>query len=404
MTTETPTKINKMISSANQIAVVLPEYLTIDVLCAGLALHHKISSFDEKSVSLFTSSKQIPAIDFIPLTNTTIYSNFGSSQELTVKVSGQRVKPKQLRYEKKQDDLFIYIAPEVAPDAAAIQTDNKPAQFTSADVEVFPPASGFDLLIILGAENLEALGSLYENNPEIFYNTSKIVINNKIEQEYFATLTWVEADIPSLSQLLTQWFVQTSQLEVDSRVLKNDFISTSLLAGIISGTQSFSDPRTTPDTLAMAAKLVSNGARRQDIIKYLYKTKPFNLLQLWGRALARVKTFQDDTILYTVLTSQDFTKSQTTPELLAQVVSEVINMANNYKLIILAAEVTNGVDLIFSGPPHIKIKQLAKNIDPTFAGQPESLVENYQYIRLNLPNFKLEDLEPMISTLSASGI
>ncbi len=398
MTIETPTKINKMIASSSQIAVILPEHLTIDVLCAGLALHHKITNIDQKSVSLFSSNKKVPSVEFIPLTNTSIYSNFGSSQELTVKISGQRIKPKQLRYEKKQDDLFIYIAPEVAEvkDGEPV-AEAKNAQFTALDVEVFPPSSGFDLLIILGADNLEALGSLYENNSEIFYNTTKVAINNKIEQEYFATLTWVETDVPSLSQLLGQWFS-------DGAILKNDFISTSLLAGIISGTQSFSDPKTTPDTLALAAKLVSNGARRQDIIKHLYKTKPFNLLQLWGRALARIKTFQDNTILYTVLTEQDFTKSQTTPELLSQVVSEIITMANNYKLIILAAEVANGVDLIFSGPPHIKIKQLAKNINPTFTGQPEALVGNYQYIQLNLPNFKLEDLEPMISTLSASGI
>lgn len=398
MEPETLTKINKMIASASQIAVVLPHHINIDVLCAGLALHQKLSVIDGKQVSLFSSAHNIPQLDFITH-QPTIYPSFGSSKELTIKVSGDRVKPKQLRYEKKSDDLFIYVTPQ---EEISLGLANN---FAVNDVEVFPPASGFDLIIILGADTLEAVGPLYEQNPEIFYHTTKIAIGNKIEQEYFATLTWAESDIPSLSQQLGQWFLASSdESQNQNPILKNDFIITSVLAGLISATQSFSNPRTTPDTLALAAKLVASGARRQDVVKYLFKTKPFNLLQLWGRALARIKTFQDNTILYTMLTAQDFTKSLTGPDLVPQVVSEIITMANNYKLIILAAEVENGIDLLFAGPPHIKIKQLAKKIDPTFSGQSEELVSNYQYLKLHLPNFKLEDLDQVVSTLSASSI
>ncbi len=399
MDSETPIKINKMIAGANKIAVVLPQHLNLDVFCAGLALHQKLTSIDAKHVSLFSSAKTIPLVEFnhrLPAA----HSSFGSGNELTIKVSGENVKPKQLRYEKIQDDLFIYVAPETS-----VTTDSPP-QFKITDVEVVPPLTTFDLLIIIGAENLEALGTLYEKTPEVFYSTAKIAINNKIEQEYFATATWVESDVPSLSQQLGEWFLQTPQVSNNGThlFLSDDFITTNLLAGVISATQSFSDPKTTPNTLALAAKLVASGARRQDIIKYLFKTKPFNLLQLWGRALARIKTFQNDTILYTQITAQDFAKTNTTSELLSDVISEIINMANNYKLIILAAEVTNGVELLFAGPPHIKIKQIAKGIDPTFAGQSEPLLGNYQYIKLNLPDFKLEDLDQVVSTLSATGI
>lgn len=405
MDSETPIKINKMIAGATKIAVVLPQYLNLDVLCAGLSLHQKFTSIDGKQVSLFSSAKTIPLVEFnhkLPV----IHSSFGSGNELTIKVSGENVKPKQLRYEKIQDDLFIYVAPENSTTPEVSVTTGNHSQFTIADVEVVPPLTTFDLLIIIGAVNLETLGTLYEKNPEVFYSTAKIAINNKIEQEYFATATWVESDIPSLSQQLGEWFLQTPQVSNNGThlFLSDDFITTNLLAGIISATQSFSDPKTTPNTLALAAKLVASGARRQDIIKYLFKTKPFNLLQLWGRALARIKTFQNETILYTQITAQDFTKTNTTSELLSDVISEIINMANNYKLIILAAEVVNGVELLFAGPPHVKIKQLAKGIDPTFAGQSEPLLGNYQYIKLNLPDFKLEDLDQVVSTLSATGI
>ncbi len=406
MDLEILTKIDKIVAGANQIAIILPEKLNIDLVCSAQVLHQKLTVIDGKQVSIFSSAKKTPKLEFFPNHQLNIYSSLGSNNELTIKVSGQRVVPKQLRYEKKQNDLIIYIAPEInkqnsedgASESKTLTSNSGSEQFNLSDVEVFPAATGFDLLIILGAENLEGLGSLYQNTSEVFYNTPKISINNKIEQEYFATLTWVEAEVPSLSQLVGQWFLSSGD---DS--FKNDIISTGLLAGIISSTQSFSDPRTTPDTLALASKLVSSGARRQDIIKYLFKTKPFNLLQLWGRALARIKTFQENTILYTVITAQDFTKTKTDEQFLPDVLSEIISMANNYKLIILAAEVSGGVDLLFAAPPHIKIKQIAKNIDPTFSGQAENLIGNYQYLKLNLPNFKLEDLEQFVATLATLG-
>lgn len=379
-------KINKTLTSARQIAVVLPEQVSIDVICAAFAIYKKLAN-DSKQVTIFGSGSNIPNLGFI--TNQPIIrSSFGSDQELTIKVSGQSVKPKQIRYEKLQDDLFVYVTPEPSS-----------KQFTHEDVEIIPAITSYDLLIILGADTLESVGKLYETNTELFFNTTKIVISNKLDQEYFATITWVEGDTPSISQQVAEWL-----LKDDQNILKDDFVATCLLAGIISATQSFSDPRTTPDSLAIAAKLVGNGARRGDVIKYLYKTKPFNLLQLWGRALARIKTFQNNTILYSVITAQDFTKTQTDPSYLSQVLSEIIGMANNYLLIILSAETPTGVELLFAAPPHVKIKKIARSIDPTFSGDSQPLIGNYRYLSLQLPNFKAEDLESMVSTLSSTGI
>lgn len=379
-------KINKTLTNSHQIAVVLPEQVSIDLISAALAIYKKLVN-DGKQVTIFSSGPNIPKQEFIA-NQPIIRSNFGSAQELTIKVNGQSVKPKQIRYEKLHDDLFVYVTPEESS-----------KQFTSDDVEVIPAVTSYDLLVILGADTLESIGKLYETNTELFFNTTKIAISNKLDQEYFGTITWVESDTPSISQQIAEWL-----LKDDQNILKDDFVATSLLTGIISATQSFSDPRTTPDSLAIAAKLVSNGARRGDVIKYLYKTKPFNLLQLWGRALARIKTFQNNSILYTVITAQDFAKTQTDSSYLAQVLSEIISMANNYQLIILSAESPTGVELLFAAPPHVKIKKIARTIDPTFAGDGQPLIGNYRYLSLQLPNFKPEDLESMVSTLSSTGI
>ncbi|QQS22926.1 hypothetical protein IPM19_04925 [bacterium] len=394
MVSDIQAKVNKLITAANQIAVILPEQLNVDSTTAAMAIHKYLTAIG-KQAAVFSSGINIPGLEFIP-NHPVIYSNLGARNELTIKVNSHNVKPKQLRYEKQQDDLVIYITPEGIESSS---DNNESKQFTASDVEIIPAVSSFDLLLLVGVDNLESIGKLYETNTELFFHTPKIAISNKIDQEYFATVTWVESNVPSLSEQVADWLGAENP-----GILKDDFVSTALLAGIISATQSFSDPRTTPDTLSVAAKLVSNGARRQDIIKHLFKTKPFNLLQLWGRALARIKTFQENTILYTVLTAQDFSKTQTDLSYLPQVLTEIISMANNYKLIIVAAETAAGVELLFAGPPHVKIKQIARSIDPTFSGATQLLLGNYQYLALDLPNFKLEDLEAVVSTLGSTGI
>lgn len=391
------TKVNRLIAAASQIAVILPERLNIDTVTAALAIHKYLVGIG-KQAAIFSSGTNVPELEFLP-NHAVVYSSLGASNELTIKVNSKNAKPKQLRYEKHQDDLVIYIAPDMPEGDQDNSGQNIKKQFSISDVEVIPAVSSFDLLILVGADNLEAIGKLYETNTDLFFHTPKLAISNKIDQEYFATVTWVESDMPSLSEQVASWLGAENPT-----LLKDDFISTALLAGIISATQSFSDPRTTPDTLAIAAKLVANGARRQDIIKYLFKTKPFNLLQLWGRALARIKTFQDNTILYTVLTAQDFAKTNTDASYLPQVLTEIIGMAKNYQLIIAAAETAMGVELIFAGPPHVKIRQIAKSIDPAFSGNPQPLLANYYYLTLTLPNFNLEDLEAVVSTLGSTGI
>jgi nanoRNase/pAp phosphatase (c-di-AMP/oligoRNAs hydrolase) len=289
---------------------------------------------------------------------------------------------------------------------------------------------------MMGVSNMESLGELYQNNSEVFYQTTKIAISNNIDQEYYAAVTWVEATAASLTEQIGAW------LENDQKI-NNDVMATALLAGIIEQTQSFRDPKTTPNTLELASKLIKHGAKQQEIIQHLFKTKPFNLLQLWGRAMARVQvnpentilysvltkqqtqSFRDpkttpntlelasklikhgakqqeiiqhlfktkpfnllqlwgramarvqvnpeNTILYSVLTKQDFEKTHSSPQILTNVLKELVTMASSYQLVVLIAELENGVEVELAAPPHVKLKSLARLFDQDFSNLGKSL-------------------------------
>lgn len=376
-------KLETALKPTNHVGLVLPERLGVDEICAAQALAKKLE-YSGKRVTIFSSAKNLPQTNFFKFFPK-LYRDFTTGNEFVIRVSSQHAKPKQLRYEKIQDDLLIYLTPESG-------------RLTEQDIELLPQAGDLDILIILGVSSLELIGSLYSNHTEVFFNTPKIVINNKIDQEYFGVINWIENSVSSLSEQLAQWLLS------DEQVAKEDVVTTGLLAGIIDSTQSFRDPKTTPQTLAVAAELVQRGARRQEIIQHLFKTKSFVLLQLWGRALARIKTVPEQSLLYTLLTELDFSKTEAGPELLPQVLGELVVMASSYQVIVIAAKLPTHTELYLAGKPHIKLRRLARQISPTQEPSLEPLNGQYYFVKLALPNYTLEQAEAAISNLQVTSI
>ncbi len=383
MNYDTISKIEQALNPANHIGLVLPERLGVDVYCAALAVKEKLN-LAGKRVTIVSSAKNLPNLNFFP-TLPKVNQKLTSGTDLIIRVNSQRAIPKQIRYEKENTDLLIYVTPDQG-------------RLDEEDVEVLPSAQGFDLLIFLGVNAIEKIGKIHSDNTELFFNTPKIVINNQLDQEYFGSINWIESTASSVTEQIASWLLTDQQLH------NNDVVLTGLLAGIIDSTQSFRDPKTTPETLAVAADLVAKGARRQDIIQHLFKTKSFPLLQLWGRALARIKTAPDDNVIYTLVTEQDFVRTETSPDLLPLVMQELSVMASKYQLIVLAAKVPQGVEVYLAAKPHIRLRQLARKLDNSQSTALEPLNSHYYLVRVQLNNTSLEEVESLILTLHPTSV
>lgn len=369
---------SQQIHKAKNIAIVLPEEVTVDQFCSGLALQNVLSGAD-KSAVLVSSSGRLPELKFfgnLPQ----VYSSINSTNELVIKVSNQRIEPKALRYEKADDGINIFIKPG----------DTAQGNFTSEDVSILPAAQSFDLLIIIGAASFEELGKSYSDNPQLFYNTTKIAVSTRADHEYFAAVNIVDTQAAAVSEIVFQLLLSRPE------DLSSDLVLTGLLAGITAQTQSFRDSRTTPQTLSIAAKLVERGARQQDIIQYLFKTKSFALLQLWGRAMARIQSFPEINLLYTVITEQDFAKTNTTPELLEEVSKELVTMSNSSGLVAIAAQTKQGLKLLLAGLPHIRLRGLAVKLTNQTLNRPQILIGNYRYITIDLGDMHPGQIESFL--------
>lgn len=161
------------------------------------------------------------------------------------------------------------------------------------------------MIIALGGIDKESFGEFYEDQPDIFYETTTITIDTHAEHEQFGQLNIINVRASSVSEIVAELF------EAHKEHTLSQEQSQALLTGIIHQTDCFKKKNTTPRSLRWASTLMDSGADQQAIIKHLYKTQPFSILKLWGRAMARLRWESVHKMAWTTLTKDDFSSSKT---------------------------------------------------------------------------------------------
>lgn len=325
------------IEKSQRILVALPVLLSVDLQATAEALRLFLISLG-KTVTVASSGRSVSDLPFL-VEPPPLEVEVSSGGPLVVKLDTTRTKLAELRY-------------EVANDSVDIILGAKQGSFLPEEISVVAKAEGgFDLIIILGAANYEQLGDLFSKSTELFYNTPKIAIANDPAHEYFGTINVIDVTASSCAELVAQLlFAATQPLPEEA--------ATALLAGTISATNSFQDVRTTPQTFAVAAVLIERGARQQDIITALFKSRDFSLLKLWGRLLARVKTI-NKTLLYSTLPLADFEKSETDASSILPAFRELLDNVSGYQMLVLLAQPAgNEVHVLIANLPHVSLDKI----------------------------------------------
>lgn len=274
----------------------------------------------------------------------------------------------------------------------------KRGTYSEQDVTFKGMSNKFDLIIVVDSGDKKNLGRLYEENKEIFENTTVINIDHHASNDYFGNINLVDTTVSSASELV-YYIIE----HMDAGLIDED-VATYLLLGIIADTGSFQHSNTTPDAMKVAGELVRRGARQQDIIKNLYKTKKFSTLKLWGKALARLQVNKEDRVLWSSLTHAELSQMQAKPEDTKGVIDELMSSAPDVDFIVLLTEIAphtvsasirtkskdvNGVTIAkqFGGGGHLEACGFTmENVE--LADIEERLIEAihaYQAERLGLP-------------------
>jgi hypothetical protein len=119
-------------------------------------------------------------------------------------------------------------------------------------------------------------------------------------------------------------------------------IATLLLAGIITDTGSFQNANTTPRSFAAAAQLVKYGARQQEIIQHVFKTKRLSMLRLWGRILSNIKVDQKNHFVWATISRKDFQDTGAREDETGGIIDELMTNAPGTEIVLILKHRNDG--------------------------------------------------------------
>lgn len=218
----------------------------------------------------------------------------------------------------------------------------------------------FDCIICVDAGGVEQFGKLYDTSTELFNLAPVINIDHHASNTGFGKINLVDIMAPStttmLLPLIQELGARNATVGGGSSSLLDADIATLLLAGLITDTGSFQNANTTPDAFAIAAELIGYGARQQEIIRNIYKTKKLSTLRLWGRTLSKIQYDEKHKIVWSVLTGKDFEEIGSNPDETEGVIDELMSNAPGAEIVFLIKE---------KGPTEVSgsIRTLSPTID-----------------------------------------
>lgn len=294
MALESIQQLKKIIQESRNVLIFLPESPSGDAIGAGWAFYFFLKKSGFETTLVFADGKAKEKLDFLAQPEK-IQHTVSSARDFILVFNTRHNKITNVRTEKGEDELKIFITPEYGA-------------IDPRDFSFVPAKFKYDLAIVLDSPDKEKLGQVYLDNPDIFYEIPVVNFDYHVENEKFGQLNFVDITASSVSEIITEVLEKIDPSAIDGQIAE------CLLAGIMSATGNFQKKNTTPKSLKIAAQLMDLGADQQKIVRYLYKTQPFQILKLWGRIMARLKWNEKLGLAWASVPLEDFVQSRTKPE------------------------------------------------------------------------------------------
>jgi phosphoesterase RecJ-like protein len=243
---------------------------------------------------------------------------------ITVNLEGG-VEVDKLRYTVEDHRVNIIVVPKQG------QIKREQISFSEGDAR-------YDLIVIVDTADLPLLGSVYTNHVDLFSSVPILNIDHHISNTRFGQLHLIDPTAASATEVLYHWFLQEPSY---AKSLTAD-VATLLLTGLITDTRSFQNPNTTPRSLEVAAELLELGARQQEIIQHIYKTKPLSTLKIWGRALNRIQIDRESGIVWSSVSREDLAEMGATSKETHGILDELISTIPDADVHVLFTELEEG--------------------------------------------------------------
>ncbi len=303
-------QVAALLTKSSPVLLLVPEKHSIDAFSSMMALSLALSKEPGKEVHAVSPLHVPQELQFLP----------GSSQVKTkpqmrpaiiIDIAGAarlaEVRPQELQGGTRIH-LMLHEGTEITADLVETHVRQLP----------------YDCVVIFGASDVAEVGDLFTNHADFFYNTPIINIDNKPTNEHFGTINVVDITASSISEITHELILTLNAEYIDAD------IATSLYAGIVSATESFQKPSTTPHAFQLSAELMDKDARTDTVIQQLVKTKPLPLLKLAGRTYARLRNDEHGQLFWSILRELDCKESAASQADIPAVMRELTNNISGY--------------------------------------------------------------------------
>lgn len=335
-------QIIDQINKSETILICISKNPSGDALGAALGFYLALKKLGKKA-DIVSPTAVLDKYSFLPSSNVITHKPEGA-RDYILSIDINKEKLQQLRYEAKDNKLKIFITAQNGG------LNEKNIAFESSKFR-------YDLIIVLGTSDLENMGNVYDENPELFYETVIVNIDHNPSNEYFGKINLVDVTASSTAEIAYDTISNLAGELID------EHIATSLLAGIISATESFQNKNTTPKAFLTAAALVTKGAKKQEIIRCLYKTKSISTLKLMGKIMSNLKYNSQYKLGWSVIDKDDFIKINASSENLSLVVKELANSSPEFDLMLLLYKKDDDIGGIINFMEKMPVHNLVKSLE-----------------------------------------
>ncbi|MBP9751004.1 MAG: DHH family phosphoesterase, partial [Candidatus Peribacteraceae bacterium] len=235
-----------------------------DGLSSALACYQVFKSLG-KDVTVICPDVLPEALEFLPGFEK-LQQRIDATQEFVITINLQDgVEVDKLRYTVEDQRVNIIVVP-------------KKGAIRSQQISLAEGERSYDLIVVVDTADTALLGSFYTDHIDLFNGVPVLNIDHHISNAGYGQVQLIDPTAASATEVLYGWF----QSDTDMKQALSADLATLLLTGLITDTRSFQNPNTTPKSLEVAAELLEKGARQQEIIQHIYKTKPLSTLKIWG--------------------------------------------------------------------------------------------------------------------------
>ncbi len=310
--------------NAQKLLVVPHANVDPDGLGAALACYQIFSQLG-KEVTVICPDTKPENLRFLPGYEKLQQTVEGSQNfVITVNLKGE-VEVDKLRYTVEDNKVNIIVMP-------------KSGRITPGNITFGDTRPAYDMIIAVDTADLSLMGGFYTDNIDLFSSVPILNIDHHISNTGYGQLQLIDTTAASATEVLYDWFIH----EPDLKDHITSDIATLLLTGLITDTRSFQNPNTTPRSLEVAADLLELGARQQEIVQHIYKTKPLSTLKIWGRALHRIQMDAKAGIVWSSVSKEDLLEMEATSKETAGILDELISTIPDADIHVLFTEVEEG--------------------------------------------------------------